>query len=210
MPTTPLLILLLTVATYAQTSLQDERDGKTYKTVKIGEQTWMAENLNYNAEGSKCYENKQENCAKYGRLYNWQTAMKSCPAGWHLPSEEEWIVLIETAGGKEKAGKKLKAKEGWKRRCCNTSNGTDDYGFSALPTGEFFFPKMDQFMDAHDSARGNYAAWWSATWMGVDTIFRSAYTPTINDENHRFYNADAFHDEFNGIKKFIPVRCIKN
>ena len=151
MPTTPLLILLLTVATYAQTSLQDERDGKTYKTVKIGEQTWMAENLNYNAEGSKCYENKQENCAKYGRLYNWQTAMKSCPAGWHLPSKEEWKILIATASGEKIAGKKLKAKSGWGEN----GNGSDEYGFSALPGGH---GKRSNFF----GAVGSSGKWWSS------------------------------------------------
>ena len=76
----------------------DTRDGKTYKTTKIGTQTWMAENLNYNADGSVCYRDKIENCVKYGRLYDWETAMKVCPAGWHLPKNEEWDILINYVG----------------------------------------------------------------------------------------------------------------
>ena len=135
MPKAPLLILLLTVATYAQTSLHDKRDGKTYKTVKIGTQIWMAENLNYDAENSKCYENKPENCEKYGRLYDWETAMKACPYGWHLSSDKEWQVLVNFAGGKEVAGKKLKAKSGWNSYKGKSGNGTDGLGFSALPGG---------------------------------------------------------------------------
>jgi hypothetical protein len=77
----------------------DPRDGRTYKTVKIGRQTWLAENLNYEAEGSKCYENDPDNCAKYSRLYNWETAMKACPKGWHLPTNKEWQTLINCVDG---------------------------------------------------------------------------------------------------------------
>ncbi len=83
----------------AQTdTLTDVRDGKTYKTVKIGEQTWMAENLNFDNTGSYCYANKQENCDKYGRLYTWEAAKNVCPTGWHLPTEEEWQQLEKYLG----------------------------------------------------------------------------------------------------------------
>jgi len=111
----------------------DPRDQKTYKTTKIDTQNWMAENLNYNAEGSECHDDKPANCQKYGRLYNWETAMKACPSGWHLPSNEEWEVLIKLAGGEYNAGEFLKAANGWKK-----FNGVDSYGFSALggPDGE--------------------------------------------------------------------------
>ena len=81
-----------------QSSLIDSRDNKQYKTSTIGNKTWMAENLNYNANGSKCYKNNNQNCTKYGRLYDWNTAKNVCPNYWHLPSRSEWDALIKATG----------------------------------------------------------------------------------------------------------------
>jgi len=113
----------------------DSRDGKKYGTVKINTQTWFAENLNYETAGGKCYDNNSANCDKYGRLYNWETAMKACPNGWHLPSNEEWQTLVNFTGGNKIAGKKFKARSGWNSNKGKSSNGTDIFGFSALPGG---------------------------------------------------------------------------
>ena len=106
---------------------------KTYKTVKIGEQVWMAENLNYEV-GGKCYGEGgkvyNQETKKYGRLYNWETAMRACTKNWHLPSKEEWEILVVAVGGEKTASKYLKATSGWERKYCN---GEDKFGFSALP-----------------------------------------------------------------------------
>jgi uncharacterized protein (TIGR02145 family) len=118
-----ILLTLLCTAVFAQQkgTFTDARDGKTYKTVNIGKQTWMAENLDYYGEDGYlglCYGEKirkPENCKKYGRLYYWNEAMETCPKGWHLPDTTEWNELINFAGGIYVAGKKLKARTGWKR-----------------------------------------------------------------------------------------------
>jgi uncharacterized protein (TIGR02145 family) len=136
--------------TPTKTTFTDSRDGKVYKKVVIGRQVWMAENLNYAAEGSKCYKNKSSNCEKYGCLYDWSTAMRACPAGWHLPIDAEWKTLENTVGGS--AGKKLKSTSGWN----NNGNGTDEYGFSALPGGY-------GYSDGSFYNTGSYGSWWSAT-----------------------------------------------
>jgi uncharacterized protein (TIGR02145 family) len=134
----------------------DKRDGKKYKTVKIGIRTWMAENLNYDENGSVCYDNKPENCNKYGKLYDWYAAKKTCPSGWYLPNTEEWQALVDFVGGKETAGKKLKAKSGWNADKGKSGNGTDDYGFSALPGGF-------GFSDGRFVHVGGIGDWWSAS-----------------------------------------------
>jgi hypothetical protein len=77
----------------------DSRDGQTYKTVTIGTQIWMAENLNYETTNSYCYDDDPSNCSKYGRLYTWAAATKACPIGWHLPSDDEWNTLFTAVGG---------------------------------------------------------------------------------------------------------------
>ncbi len=132
-----LAFMIVAINTTAQQtgSFTDSRDGKTYKTVTIGKQTWMAQDLNYRASsGSWCYEGDDSgNCDKLDRrLYNWKAAMESCPVGWHLPSADEWTELINYLGGNDVAGGKLKAKKGWMDS--NTS-ATNSSSFSALPGG---------------------------------------------------------------------------
>ncbi|MCQ2125361.1 MAG: fibrobacter succinogenes major paralogous domain-containing protein [Fibrobacter sp.] len=131
-------------------TLKDSRDGKTYKTVKIGDQVWMAENLNYKTRESYCYDNKESNCEKYGRLYTWVAAMNACPAGWHLPSEAELERLLAAVGtsGDERS-LNLRARS-WK-------NGTDKFGFSALPAG-YYSSRREEFCNL-----GYYTDFWTST-----------------------------------------------
>jgi uncharacterized protein (TIGR02145 family) len=215
-------LLLICGAVFAQQkgSFTDTRDKKTYKTVKIGEQVWMAENLSYNAKGSKCYgegggvmsgeedeegnrmtkklsnAEVQANCKSYGRLYDWNTAMKVCPSGWHLPSKEEWQKLVDFAGGKaeEKYQNNLMAK-GWN---IAWFKGTDSYGFSALPGG-------------YDSGSGfefvgSLGRWWSA----------SEYDSNGNGENDRAsshlmgYAYESARGDDEDKSCLYSVRCIQD
>jgi len=83
-------------------------NAQNFKTVKIGNQVWMAENLNVAVTGSWYYNDDPNMGSKYGRLYTWEAAKKACPAGWHLPVENDWAQLIEYLGGEDKAGKQLR------------------------------------------------------------------------------------------------------
>jgi uncharacterized protein (TIGR02145 family) len=158
----------------------DERDGKKYVYVVIGTQTWMAENLNYNPGGS-CYDNRENNCTIYGRLYNWDIALTVCPAGWHLPSQAEWNVLDNDT-------KKLKATSG-----CYPGNSTDDYGFSALPGGYGY--SDGGFMNG-----GADAFWWSASEVNGDNAYsRTMYC--INDIARWGTNHKSF---------LFSVRCLQD
>ena len=127
--------------------LKDNRDGQIYKTVKIGNQWWMAENLNYNMANSLCYFDSVKYCAEWGRLYTWTTALQACPHGSHLPSRIEFETLFEAVGGQTTAGKMLKSVSGWSEK-----NGIDAYSFMALPVGYW------------DGGYGNaYTIFWSST-----------------------------------------------
>ncbi|MEK7394717.1 MAG: FISUMP domain-containing protein, partial [Fibrobacterota bacterium] len=129
-------------------TLKDARDNKAYRTVRIGSQTCMAQNLNYKpigADSGNCYTNKADSCTKYGRLYGWHTAMAGqlaspylprpatgiCPSGWHLPSQTEWGDLTKFVGPAPKGARDLKSTAGW----TIYGNGSDAYGFRALPGG---------------------------------------------------------------------------
>jgi len=169
----------------------DGREGKEYRIVDIGNQTWMAENLKFEASGSVCYENKSANCTKYGRLYDWNTAKKACPSGWRLPSKSEWETLDNAVGGEEVAGEKLKARNGWN----NDGNGTDSYGFSGLPGGR-------GFSDGNFNFAGNIGFWWTATEKSTKNAY---YRPLRNDTGTVSWNADGVNKGY-----LFSVRCVKN
>ena len=210
-------------------TMTDSRDNKVYKTVTIGTQTWMAENLNYaytdvfykrdnytSDSTSWCYDNDPANCAKYGRLYTWAAAMDSlgkwskngkkcgyiascsptypvrgiCPKGWHLPSKEEFGTLITAVGDSSTNGTVLKSTDGWS----NHGNGTDAFGFSALPAGVR--------SDGHYERRGSYAYFWSSN--DTKGISNAAYRMYLycGEDIARLIYVDKNHG--------ASVRCLKD
>jgi uncharacterized protein (TIGR02145 family) len=197
---------------------------KTYRTVVIGTQTWMAENLNYDAEGSKCYNNLESNCSEYGRLYNWKAAMNFpatcvststclsqiqskhkgiCPEGWHIPSQSEWDALSSYVENDNQCNgcdaKHLKSQEGW-NFCGPSGSGKpylceDTYGFSALPGGSSFYA-YDDFRDI-----GVHHHWWSATTNDGSSI----YTRTMSG-----HFESAYEDDHRGAGALYGVRCLQD
>jgi len=182
----------------------DTRDNKKYKTTNIGSQTWMAENLNYQTlSGSWCYKNSTDSCAKYGRLYDWATAMGVeplfnsnlwgggdnnhqgvCPAGWHLPSRAEWGTLAVYAGGTGDygddgtAGKALRACGYWKgSTLCSVDNTDDDiFHFSGLHGGYRYSYSLNPYTETDYFEKIGYnGIWWTAT----ETNNYTAYTRTM-------------------------------
>jgi len=117
-------------------TMTDSRDGQTYKTVTIGTQTWMAENLNYETANSYCYDDNASYCSKYGRLYTWAAATTACPESWHLPTKAKFETLFTAVGGQSTAGKMLKSATGWTAYGGITNE--DAFAFSALPAGMRF------------------------------------------------------------------------
>jgi len=181
-------------------------DIANYKTVKIGEQVWMAENLNYAVTGSKCYGDDETNCATYGRLYDWSTAMGIdrkyngnwyiyesdtkyqgiCPNGWHIPSNEDWrALLVET--GWNGASTALKATNGWS----NGGNGQDTYGFSALPGGGS--------SNGRFSNVGTRSNWWAA----AEPAFDNAYIWFFNSTSDSF-------SSYANKSDLYSIRCLKD
>ena len=201
-------------STIVKGKLTDFRDDLVYKTVSIGSQTWLAENLNYETSNSYCYNDSAEYCTKYGRLYTWATAMDSvgtwsangkgcgygktcsptypvrgvCPEGWHLPTQTEWNTLFTAVGGSSTAGKMLKSTSGWK----NEENGVDAYSFSVLPAGH-----MNNGVNY--GLEGGYAGFWSSTGesTGNTAYYVYLYSDNVNLTFSSKYNA-------------FSVRCLKD
>ena len=169
----------------------DSRDGQTYKTVTIGTQTWMAENLNYETANSYCYDDSASNCTKYGRLYEWEVATTACPEGWHLPTKAEFETLFTAVGGQSTAGKMLKSATGWTAYSGITNE--DAFAFSALPAG-------NRGDDGDCYTEGYYAFFWSSTELSSYNAYNMYLYYSINDAYLNYNYKDSG----------FSVRCLKD
>jgi len=196
--------------------LVDERDGKIYKTVQIGSQTWMAQNLAFDPglkdkDGQPIdYCRQKSRCDTIGFEYPWSVSVDTmcmygsatlhyrsrgkscqyfhhhtrgiCPEGWHMPSTDEFNILVDFVGGEDVAGAHLKANANWRVHANDPSNEFDTYGFAILPTDEY-----------NDFAYiGGYEACFS----------RSALRVSSYGDETRFLDENIFKD--------MSVRCIKD
>jgi len=207
----------VSLAAPAKGSFKDDRDGKTYKTVKLGNQTWMAENLNLHMDDSWCYERKTENCKKYGRLYTWKKAEKACPVGWHLPSRSEWRDLVSyvSENSKSKPGNTLRSKDDWKVKKKKKkiydqhtgeaiyldeyeviNNGTDELGFSVLPAG--YVSKEGR----SDKLKERALFWSSSKEKGKKT--KKAYARMLE------FGDESIHENKYSTDNAFSVRCVKD
>jgi len=184
-------------------TFNDVRDGKTYPWVRIGNQTWMAENLNYRTSDSWCYDNNESNCVIYGRLYTWYATMNGeassntipsnvqgvCPQSWHLPSDEEWNILVNYLGVDH--GGKMK-ESGTKHWNSPNTSATNSSGFTALPGGSFFQRSFQGL--------GYGSSWWSASEFSET----DAFVHQLSNNYSRAFRG--FHNKQNGFS----IRCIKD
>lgn len=197
---------MITVIECTQNTFTDERDGHVYKTVTIGNQTWMAENLVYETEtGSYAYGNNENNVATYGRLYTWDAAHTACPAGWHIATNDEWTTLVNYLidnnygyeGSGEAIAKALASTTGWEYISFPGFPGNDpasnnSSGFNALPAGELV---GTDFYDL-----GRIAYWWT----GSETSTYVGIYKTMSYNYHRIGQSATY-------KMYaFSVRCIKD
>ncbi len=188
-------------------SFTDSRDGQSYNIVKIGNLTWMADNLNYATEASACPDGDSRNCKRLGRLYTWAEAKAVCPDGWRLPTKADFAQLLAQpdAGAPDavsnKVGAALKAKDGWFKK----GNGMDEIGFNALPAGyRGAISKADDgaIVGGKFDGIGGYAYFWSAT------------EDSENRESNAYYLFLSFNCKAASINAFAKddyrsVRCVR-
>ncbi len=181
----------------------DPRDNQTYATIEIGNQTWFAENLNYETTNSWWYNNNSANGDVYGRLYTWEAALTACPSGWSLPTDEEWKIMeMELGMSQSQANAKdlRGTDEGWKMKetgythwYSTNRDATNSSGFTALPGG------YRLSSGACEHLRG-IGLWWSSTENSGTHAWRRLLTCSGGQVSR--------YDSYK--TRGFSVRCLKN
>ncbi len=197
------------------------------KSTKIGNQTWMAENLNVTAfrngdpilevksfvEWEKAnnlrkpafcyYDFDPSNGLRYGKLYNWFAVIDRrgiAPEGWHIPSKEEWSTLDNSLGGFDYSGRKCKTTSGWKNNVVKSKQGTNESGFSGAPSGALFINSFDYLE--------NNAYYWSTTEGLKNSVYTNhVWIKQLGSETDKFlgdWRTMDYHPEG------MSIRCIKD
>lgn len=151
------------VAALRADEFKDTRDKQKYRLVKIGNLEWFGDNLNYKMADSYCFDDDENQCMVYGRLYKWDAAKIACPEGFRLPTHEDFENLWTEAGADFNAAYLLKTTYGWK----GETNGNDTLKFSAMPAGNRFddetYGNMNKFAffwsDAHEEGSNDAQVW---------------------------------------------------
>lgn len=213
-------VIVLLISGFVKAQVSDV-DGNVYKTVVIGEQTWMAENLkttryatgdtipnvvnkdqwlNLTDGAWSYYKNDIKNDELYGKLYNWYNVVDDrnvCPNGWHVPSDEEWKVLADYVienGYEGTEGVALKGQSGWNDYDGLSGNGTDNFGFNALPGG-------NRNINGNFSKIGQNGYWWST----------SEHANPLNAWSRYLYNNNSNIMNYEDFKNYgFSIRCLKD
>lgn len=190
----PLFLFCIALSAQEYGEYTDNRDGEVYKTIQIGEQVWMAENLNYTSESARAiFSNSSMLSDVFGKLYCWEVAIDICPDGWHLPLDEEWETLADHLGGEDVAGGKMKEiSKYWNSLNEESSN---ESGFSALPGG---------YLEDPDDSTYPYMGEMGFFWSTKEKSGSSAWFRYVKYDGNLLKAG-------NGDKKFgMSVRCLKD
>jgi len=174
------ILILFAVKSYAQDQLTfiDPRDEKGYYITKIGAMYWFSDNLNIQTLNSECYDGVKENCQKYGQLYTYDEAKSACPAGWRLPTTDDWNTLKKEYGSKAKS---IAQANVWKS---NKFKSVDnESGLSVFPSGY---------------KKGNFKGLWEEAWFWIQ---EEGYFWKVSDGKNQLEKVSA-----TDVK--MPVRCV--
>lgn len=206
-----IVVLLCNTIIYGQEigSFKDDRDGRVYKTVTIGSQTWLAENLAFKSSvGCWAPNDNAKNVSIYGYLYNWKTSKNVCPNGWHLPSDAEWTILTATLGGEVNAGLDLREVQGSNAGGKMKKTGTKQKGNGLWNSPNMGANNSSGFAALPDSSRtagvsfpiGDDALFWSST----ERNWANAWCRNL-------YSKYGFVNRYDEPKESgFSVRCVKN